>query len=723
MNIFTKINGFVLALIGICHASPALAQGQDTNFKWVGNEISAVVNNSDADMNTVYLYNVGTGKYLNIGSYWGTSVSAYNVGMPITITKNGSNYRMKGPLKTPQGENLAFGRRMDTNDKNSVSWNRVYCDRGIEIIDGHVNGILDWTFTKVGSENTYTIHCNNDETGYNMHGKRYLHVSTSASSSNRLELDYPTSVTDNNGRWKIVTLKDLKDAFKEQYASEEDPADATFLIKNQNFSRSSKEIEKWEKTGFTSKYTNSEYFLFDPATSYTYYVGMGCQKSDGYQTEYGRYWIGSVRNLGNNANANGTLIQKVTVLKAGWYKVSCDGFYATNSSTSNMKSELVAYVTGHTTGTSSTSVTLNKFKKEFTYTKDDLTHVYTADNLASSSSPRVSPYIKAAKLFEEAKYNNSVMVYVPNDGNELNIGIKISGSYNELDWTAFDNFQLKYCGKHDLVLDENQQSVDYMTQQKDETHAATLILKRSIKADKWNSITLPVNLTVGQFKTAFGNQAKLSVLQGTDPNRRTRIVFKSVDLTNDAAVAITAGKLYIMKPVQEANVTNGSYEKILKDNSKITVNAPYFVINNVTLKTVPEPIIKEEALVSHNPDVKIQFCGVMINHTGNVVPKYSYVLGGTDGKWYYTQSDLPIKGFRTYIATGGAAGAQALTFAIDDEDFGDITGINGIGTDEETNSNATVYNLNGQVVRSGSSSLEGLPKGIYIINHKKVIVK
>ncbi|MBP5569752.1 MAG: hypothetical protein J6X46_01815, partial [Prevotella sp.] len=34
-----------------------------------------------------------------------------------------------------------------------------------------------------------------------------------------------------------------------------------------------------------------------------------------------------------------------------------------------------------------------------------------------------------------------------------------------------------------------------------------------------------------------------------------------------------------------------------------------------------------------------------------------------------------------------------------------------------------VVSINGQVVRRGSTSLEGLPKGMYIINGKKYFVK
>ena len=60
-------------------------------------------------------------------------------------------------------------------------------------------------------------------------GKRYLVVKSGASNSNRVLYDYPTSVSNTNGEWKLVTLDDLKKAFKGQFASAEAPADATFL--------------------------------------------------------------------------------------------------------------------------------------------------------------------------------------------------------------------------------------------------------------------------------------------------------------------------------------------------------------------------------------------------------------------------------------------------------------------------------------------------------------
>ena len=55
-------------------------------------------------------------------------------------------------------------------------------------------------------------------------------------------------------------------------------------------------------------------------------------------------------------------------------------------------------------------------------------------------------------------------------------------------------------------------------------------------------------------------------------------------------------------------------------------------------------------------------------------------------------------------------------------DDSDVTGISNIDANNssDANSNADVYTINGQKV---GTSLEGLPKGVYIVNGKKFIVK
>lgn len=704
------------------------AQGQDANFHWKGNDISTVIGNSNPDMNKVYLYNVGTGKYLNVGDVWGTAINAYNVGLELKLNSVGPDtYTIQGALTTTDGNYLGFPfvKANEDNTDKRPNWNRVFCDRKTD--NANVNWIIKKASSYSETNKTYTLCCDNSSvpSGYVqpeiVKGKRYLVVKSGASSSNRVLYDYPTSVSNTNGEWKLVTLADLKLAFKDQFASAEAPADATFLMADPDFTRSHSDIDKWVVSGFLfSKIAASHSFKQEQPN--TYYVGMGQKPTENskYQRFYGSYWNASIRNLGNNAKANGTVSQKVTTLKKGWYKVSCDGFFSPGIG-SGMKASLFANVDNTTDGRSNVSAMLNTFDNEFTYTAAELTKEYLGTETAIKS-----PYVQASERFEEGKYNNSILVYVPADGDKLNVGIKVEGSDNPLDWTVFDNFQLKYCGDNDMVLDEGQTSLNYLNMQGLSTaNAYTLILKRKLTPGQWASITLPVNLTAAQFKTAFGDQAKLSTFVGQDAVKTLRLNFKSVDLSNDNDVVLKANTLYIMKTTRAATVATGSYEKTLSDNSKLTISAPYYTINNVVpVNLTPSETFQEAAKASSTVNGTVQFCGSFVSKT-SFIPAQSYVIGAKDGKWYYTNKALDVKGFRSWIEVNGSTPAKALSIFVDDEDVTrTVTGIEGIGVAADHNAVKTpVYNLQGQKVAENDSQLNTLPAGVYIVNNKKVFVK
>lgn len=723
------------------------AQGQDGSFHWVGNDISTVIGNPNPDMNKVYLYNVGTGKYLNVGDVWGTSINAYNVGLELKLNSVGTDtYTIQGALTTTDGNYLGFPyvKSTDNSADKQSNWDRVFCDRTTN--NANVHWIIKPASNYSATNKTYTLYCDNSSVpsgpapGDTAHyvqpdivkGNRYLVVKSGASTSNRILYDYPTTVSNTNGEWKLVTLDDLKKAFKAQFASAEAPADATFLMSDPDFVRSHKGILNWTVTGFhaTPQKDNGgkDIYAFDVTSSNTspntYYVGVGQFNKwpDGYTRFYGSYWNASIRNLGNNAKANGTVSQKVTTLKKGWYKVSCDGFFSPGTG-SGMKASLFANVDGTTDGRSNVSAMLNTFGNEFTYNQTDLTDTY---NTAKANAGTESPYVKAAKLFETGIYNNSILVYVPADGDKLNVGIKVEDSYKPLDWTVFDNFQLKYCGDNDMILDEDQTSLGYLNQQGLlTTNAYTLILKRKLTPGQWASITLPVDLTAAQFKTAFGDQAKLSTFVGQDAVKTLRLNFKSVDLSNDNDVVLKANTLYIMKTTRAANVTTGSYTKNLQPHGSLTVQAPYYTINNVVpANLTPSETFKEAAKASSTVNGTVQFCGSFVSKTG-FIPAKSYVIGAKDGKWYYTNKALDVKGFRSWIEVNGSTPAKALSIFVDDEDVTrTVTGIEGIGVAADRNAVKTpVYNLQGQKVAENDSQLNTLPAGVYIVNNKKVFVK
>lgn len=753
-----KFSTLVLLALFACAPTALKAQGQDPNTHlWNGNPINSVSNATNPDIKTVYLYNVGTGQYLNAGSYWGTVVVGFSVGMPINISKSPTSgkYRMQGSQATTEGRNIAFGRRKDTPGySDPINYNHVYVDRGVDYDISqtpnpyakeahHINGILDWEFveTQPGSK-TYWIRFYNDEQSQGFGGTRYLKMVKERHSTPYV-LEFPSAVGNNKScLWKIVTKADLKSAFKDQYATDEEPANATFLVYDQNFIRGDKDVEKWRPTnGLTWAFANPQAFLFNPADpSYTYYVGNGATASNYYMANYAGYSTANVRNLGCNARANGKVTQEVVTLKKGWYRVSCNGFYDA-AQCSQLVAKLFARVQGATDAYSNVSTSLNRFEHEFQYTLADLKHVYTASDLTSK---HLSPYTKAAMEFEKGRYRNTVMVLVPTDGAKLNIGIEIKGSSRQRDWTCWDNFQLEYCGTQDIVLDEAQTDIAYISKQVQARKAATLILKRTLQKNEWNSIVLPISLTVAQVKATFGETAKLSAYPHQSATLSSRIDFTKVSLENDHDIAIEANKLYLLRPTKDPAVepTAAPYRKLVKHVGWIQVEAPYYIINNVTLDVNPQTlpnyangILRDASTPSTTTDQRLQFCASLYNQTAKVVPAQSYVLGKSAKSanrwlWHFTQNPMPIKGFRGWIATGSNAQSKAVSFFVDgiemDNTFGETTSIVPAFAPQQNNLFATpcnIYAIDGKLVRANATSTDALPKGVYIINHKKIIVK
>lgn len=100
-----------------------------------------------------------------------------------------------------------------------------------------------------------------------------------------------------------------------------------------------------------------------------------------------------------------------------------------------------------------------------------------------------------------------------------------------------------------------------------------------------------------------------------------------------------------------------------------------------------------------------------------------------EGKMVYAGENVRgLRGFSVWfkpykIPTSGAATSK---FILDGIDY--TTDVERIMATEDSSIDSKfaklgVFNLNGQLVRSGSTDVSGLPSGIYIVNAKKVFVK
>lgn len=242
-------------------------------------------------------------------------------------------------------------------------------------------------------------------------------------------------------------------------------------------------------------------------------------------------------------------------------------------------------------------------------------------------------------------------------------------------------------------------------------------------------------------KSIFGDQVHISEFKGAyDKNHPQRIIFDPITANrNDAdAIAIEEGKLYLVKPTADGGMPQKQTVKTFnKDGYNISVE-DYYTIVGVTFKKKSEiadnaysgRVMGDTGNEDFDTKQQVQFVGTYVMCFDNdLIPRNSYVLngnnkGGTAGLWYYRTVETKTKGFRGWLQSVNGQNSKGFECEINgvvDQVNGDVTAIEGIEAEQQHNAN--IYNLNGQLVRQGATSTEGLPSGLYIVGGKKVVVK
>lgn len=337
-------------------------------------------------------------------------------------------------------------------------------------------------------------------------------------------------------------------------------------------------------------------------------------------------------------------------------------------------------------------------------------------------------FLAKGNAYEPDESNHRVRVYV-NVGTDgiLTLGVKKKGMRGRV---YVDNFGLYYVGYNAIGLDAYQRNVDAVDHNKYQ-QSYTFHLSRKFVLNKWNAITLPMNVYGPQIIETFGDGAELCKLKGVNPLNKDQILFTPVDLTGDYSTpAIERGGCYLIKVTAEPKVAaNESYKFVVKSegdaNESKDMVFPYGNIYNIEGVSCPEGMVTPD-----NNTVEVTTTGGKLSYTyfyhrpgaaqgATPVPEGSYVM--SDGKMYHlTGAWGGLLGTCWYITDMGTS-SNSKVLAIDGE--GGTTDINGIVTEVPGDKAMEgVYNINGQKVADGTS-LEGLPKGIYIVNGKKHVVK
>lgn len=315
--------------------------------------------------------------------------------------------------------------------------------------------------------------------------------------------------------------------------------------------------------------------------------------------------------------------------------------------------------------------------------------VLGADVIGTGGKGYVS--LVTTKPFNKLKIEQVKPVSV---ANTLQIGgIALTSNINE-DGTSTD------CPEEFLVLDEDETLDDNRSLTK-----ATMVFHRTFTTGKWNSLILPVDMTADQVKAAFGADAKIARFNRLKDNW---IYFSPVEPDADGNM-LKANIPYIIYPTRQPTAVNRTYN-VGGENTK-HINGFVYTVTGIAYEDQTATLQHEDKEFTTG----MTHYGSYKNPT--VVPADSYILHRS-GDMVHTAVEHPsIKSYRTWLRETTPSG-ETLQMRVEQND-GPSTGIKVI---EETAKNANaVYNVNG--MRMNSSNTNNLPKGVYIINNKKVVIK
>lgn len=711
----------------------------------------------------VCLYNVGAKKFLSIGGMWGTHASLDATPNPIYMKWDNSMqaYLLENKVKgsTKQGY---LG--IDTKQKE------VFMD----LTDNERSAVRFEKAEEYSETNkVYLVRIGNNTTlGY----LTAYPDNISMLCNHEGKATEGDQTTYKNQEWKVITKAEYYQLFNIAPANMKAAVDASFLIACPDFRVNDADAKKWIIAGDKLPADVNSRVRFGDEHMYKSYDNLdktGTNAWTGYtdqthQQKYGQYFYCYTKGLRGY-----TFYQDVKVHKAGWFLLRCNGFSTANSSESikqNGKPLANLFITvldadDNPIETKYSTASLDGFSQDDAY------------QLAQEKDGA-----GIGHAFLQGKFENQVQICLDdkriNDKNpaKLRIGFYVEATpdgkpeVNADELTAVDDFRLLYAGPRrnpELVLDEESIDLRYLTEAKDEYKNSVLHLNRKLNDNMWNSLILPVDLTWGQMKRTFGDGVKVAKLAALTENS---VQFVTVEPQNDDKVMVKAFEPYIVFPpytqvkstaytVDRFYTSEGednsswldtNYKPSSDEKNRLTKEVPadHYVITMVSLDR--EKLMQNVKLDTWESKTTFEGSGA----PGTMVCKGTMAKTYADGKIIEGRNDLNgaffmykgkliqvpsgnkenggerysygLKAFRCWFELkGNTTSGNTLSLMIDgvEDSATSIDDIHG-------SSNSTsykrgiegVFNMHGQMVRR-DNSLEGLPKGMYVVNGKKVIIK
>lgn len=237
---------------------------------------------------------------------------------------------------------------------------------------------------------------------------------------------------------------------------------------------------------------------------------------------------------------------------------------------------------------------------------------------------------------------------------------------------SYYTINIEYVAVKPVTLDESQNNTETISGNADKT--VNVNLTRTLKADVWNTFCVPFDVTIEGSPLEGATIKQIASVTEKDDGAVINFV--------DALATLEAGKAYLVR------------------TATAIVNPTF---NGVTVKNVTP------TNCSGNDNYQLIGIYSPLNIDASL---YGKVFGiNNQDKLAKVKENTSIKGMRAYFLLANSATAAKLNFG------GELTGIDAVDNGEAVMT-GKVYNLNGQYV---GNSLEGLKKGVYVVNGKKVL--
>lgn len=747
----------------------ASAQQTEEDIDWINYavDVNTAINSygeGKSDIDGIYLCNwnptTDTYTFVTAGGEYGTQAIVTNRGMRMYVKFSNGSYQFEGSLYNPN-----FGSLLGAELKEGGCTERVFLDRNTSY------GIWRLTAGDVKGKTYYTI--------TNAEASNNANTLSVDSENNTLQMVASRSNNTNVNRWLLIP----RDAFREAIlgVTHQTNLEVSGLFLNTRFVRYMDKNASWKW------YSRDDYTTEIPedgslgVAGYKAYrsmtPGAECIKADGqgHNSSYGDHTLDYAKEYGNFCAAEMKepiiMRQSYDNVPAGTYTITAQAFVSNDDNDiNNQRNIAYLFASNGQAGSTPDGALIPILDKT---DQDNFTDNYYSKHQQMAYTIKGENYFRANVAAADflgtggIPANHAASIYNPDMTYKLiQISINVPATNpdgktgtlmigvakNELAGTLYvDNIRVYYSGTSEFGINaygtsnvalsnDNPTGIDEFQY----GYARAFNLARDFGADadgngyidnpQWEALVLPVNLTATQVKSAFGDEVKLSKLKGL-ANNGNQIRFVPEDLDTDPnKVVLKAGECYVIKVKNAPDVArDDTYTFDVTSNElgqnrkiEVTYTGPIYQINGVTREYTLTDLLKNNDMdyslgkvtkSYETNDGTLDYEGFFC-WSKNVTKAGDYVV--SRGKMYHLTSRWEnLTG--TMWLLRDKTNSNALSF-----DFGDgqTTDINNIVTEtapESATANG-VYNLNGQKVAEGTS-LNGLAKGIYIVNGRKHVVR